>query len=175
MDENKEFDEKIENINYFSEVLVAYFDYYFSIERTFINQKDIWCSDVLNTHTTCRMYTNLILLIRHLEIPELQWLQDDLIDKLVYFENKFNESLDKNTKEDEAVKICVDTEQREALYLLYCFYITLSDETFNNDYLEYLDNKKDLIITKGMLKRFLNDSRLEQISDLLQQNEESEE
>ncbi|MBO6022075.1 hypothetical protein J6P52_06665 [bacterium] len=61
------------------------------------------------------------------------------------------------------------------MYLLYCFYITLSDETFNNDYLQYLENKEDLISTKGMLKRFLNDSRLEQISDLLQEDEGTEE
>ena len=174
MDDNKEFDWRIQNINYFSETLVNYFDYYFSIERTFINQKYVGCGDVLSTHTACRMYTNLILLIRFLEIPELQWLQDDLIDKLLYFENTFNESLGKK-EEDEAIKMCVKTEQREALYLLYCFYITLSDETFNNDYLQYLDNKEDLISTKGMLKRFFTDSRLEQISDLLQEDEETEE
>ncbi|MBQ5543419.1 MAG: hypothetical protein IIT97_00555 [Mycoplasmataceae bacterium] len=42
-------------------------------------------------------------------------------------------------------------------------------------YLQYLDNKEDLISTKGMLKRFFNDSRLEQISDLLQEDEETEE
>lgn len=174
MDENKKFDGRIQNINYFSEVLVAYFDYYFSIERTFINQKDIWCSDVYITHHTCRMYTYLILLIRYLEIPELQWLEEDLVNKLINFEKTLNESLSKEIKDDKLIKICVETEQREALYLLYCFYITLSDETFNNDYFQYLDCKEDLISTKGMLKRFLNDSRLEQISDLLQE-EESEE
>ena len=174
MDENKEFDLRIYNINYYSEGLVQYFDYYFSIERTFINQKDIFCGDVYVTHITCRMYTYLILLIKNLEIPELQWLEDDLINKLLHFGNILNKFLDK-TKVDEAVKIYVDTEQREALYLLYCFYITLSDETFNNDYLQYIDNKEDLISTKGMLKRFLNDSRLEQISDLLQEEEKLEE
>ncbi|MBQ5543697.1 MAG: hypothetical protein IIT97_02015, partial [Mycoplasmataceae bacterium] len=136
MDENKEFDERIQNINYFSKQLVDYFDWYFSVERTFINQKDIWCGDVFVTLNTCRNYTNLILLIKYLDIPELQWLvEHDLTNKLVYFHNTLNESLDKSTKEDESVKICVDTEQREALYLLYCFYITLSDETFNNNYL----------------------------------------
>jgi hypothetical protein len=41
MDENKEFDEKIENINYYSEALVDYFDYYFQIERNLINKEDI--------------------------------------------------------------------------------------------------------------------------------------
>ncbi|MBQ5500975.1 MAG: hypothetical protein IIT81_02035, partial [Mycoplasmataceae bacterium] len=92
MDENKEFDWRIQNINYFSETLVNYFDYYFSVERTFLNQKDIWCGDVYFTHCTCRMYTNLILLIRYLDIPELQWLEDHLLNKLLDFENKFNES-----------------------------------------------------------------------------------
>lgn len=174
MNENEEFDEKIENINYFSEALVQYFDYYFSIERNLINKKDIWCEDVRVTHFTCRMYTNLILLIKYLEIPELQWIEDYLINKLVYFENTLNKPLEKR-KVDEAVKICADTEQREALYLLYCLYITLSDETFNNDYLQYINNKEDLISTKGMLKRFLNGSRLEQISDLLQEDDETEE
>ena len=174
MNENKEFDWRIQNINYFSEALVEYFDYYFSVERNLINKEDIWCGDVFFVHYTCRMYTSLILLIRYLEIPELQWLEDDLIDKQVDFHNTLNESLDK-TKVDEAVKIYADAEQREALYLLYSFYITLSDETFNKDYLQYIDNKEDLISTKGMLKRFLNDSRLEQISDLLQEDEETEE
>ena len=174
MDENKEFDEKIENINYYSGALVDYFDYYFQIERNLINKEDIWCGDVRVTHSTCRNYTNLILLIKYLEIPELQCLEDVLINKLCDFENELNKPLGKR-KVDEAVKICANTEQREALYLLYCFYITLSDETFNNDYLQYLENKEDLISTKGMLKRFLNDSRLEQISDLLQEDEEPEE
>ena len=175
MDENKEVDGRIQNINYFSEQLVEYFDYYFSVERTFMNQKVVGCDDVFITHYTCQMYTNLILLIRYLEIPELQWLVENLVNKLVYFHNTLNQSLDKKTEIDEAIQICVDTEQIEALYLLYCFYITISDETFNNDYLQYLDNKEDLISTKGMLKRFFNDSRLEQISDLLQEDEETEE
>ena len=175
MDENKEFDGRIRNINYFCGALVDYFDYYFSIERTFIAREDIWYSDVYVTHFTCRMYTNLILLIRYLEIPELQWLEEDLVNKLINFEKILNKSLDEKTEVDEAIKMCTDTEQREALYLLYCFYITLSDETFNNEYLQYLDNKEDLISTKGMLKRFLNNSRLEQISDLLQEDEETEE
>ena len=176
MDENKEFDWRIQNINYFSKELVNYFDWYFSVERTFINKKSIWCGDVFTTHKTCTNYTNLILLIKYLEIPELQWLvEHDLTNKLVYFHNTLNETLDEKIKEDQRIKIYVDAEQREALYLLYCFYITLSDETFNNDYLQYLENKEDLISTKGMLKRFLNDSRLEQISDLLQEDEETEE
>ena len=175
MNENEEFDKKIYNINYSIERLINYFDYYFSLERILISQKYVGCGDVLITHYTCRNYTNLILLIKYLEISELQWLEDDLINKLVYFDKILNKSLDEKIKVDEAIKICIETEQREALYLLYCFYITLSDETFNNDYLQYLDCKEDLISTKGMLKRFLNDSRLEQISDLLQENEETEE
>ena len=174
MDKNKEFNQKIELIESLIERLTDYVDYYISVERTKELNHIVGCGTVFYTHFTLENYIVLKILIEVLNINDLCWIQSDILQKVSNFSTTLNDSLDEKIELEEAEKISIDVQLKEGLYLLYLFYLILDNDSFNTNYLKYLDNQEDLIGIKSTIKRFLNDSRYEKIAYLIESDNDKE-